>query len=198
MDSLTHNIRDALVRLGSDVIILKGWSLEPDENVRAWVSEIIDSHSPTGLVIGPGPSRPESYNRTTALVDLVLKGDLRSSNGHIPTLGVCLGHQAICLADGSSLLKSPNGPIHGSPVEVENDSTGLFSDLPDPEFDEIQQSYRNSPRSQHDTECMGKEKWVDNGTRHRYLPVHGIQFHPESAGSPDGTAIIENFLKPCN
>ena len=199
MDSFTHNIRDALVRLGSDVIILKGWSLEPDENVRAWASEIIDSHSPTGLVIGPGPSRPESYNRTTALVDLVLKGDLRSSNGHIPTLGVCLGHQAICLADGSSLLKSPNGPIHGSPVEVENDSTGLFSDLPQTQsLMRYNSLIVTAPGNNMIPNAWEKKSGLIMGTRHRYLPVHGIQFHPESAGSPDGTAIIENFLKLCN
>ena len=76
-----------------------------------------------------GPLRPESYNRTTALANMGINGELISGKGQIPLLGICLGHQAICLADGSNLTRSPNGPVHGSPVSVENDGTGLFSEL---------------------------------------------------------------------
>ena len=110
MDSFTHNIRDAIVKLGCEVIIVNGWSEHPDEDVAVWVSDVIGKHSPDGIVIGPGPSRPESYNRTTALANMGINGELISGKGQIPLLGICLGHQAICLADGSNLTRSQMVP----------------------------------------------------------------------------------------
>ena len=199
MDSFTHNIRDAIVKLGCEVIIVNGWSEHPDEDVAIWVSDVIGEHSPDGIVIGPGPSRPESYNRTTALANMGINGELISGKGQIPLLGICLGHQAICLADGSNLTRSPNGPVHGSPVSVENDGTGLFSEL----AEEHSMMRYNSLVILDVGESMVPNAWEGGtglimGARHRYYPIHGVQFHPESAGSPDGMAIIENFLSLCD
>tara|TARA_B100000161_G_C33557207_1_gene418683 strand:- start:1367 stop:3583 length:2217 start_codon:yes stop_codon:yes gene_type:complete len=199
MDSFTHNIRDAMVRLRCEVMIENGWSSHPDEDVAMWVSDVIDKHSPDGIVIGPGPSRPESYNRTTVIANMGINGELISGRGQIPLLGICLGHQAICLADGSNLIRSPNGPVHGSPVRIENDGTGLFSEL----AEEHSMMRYNSLVILDAGESMVPNAWEGGtglimGARHRYYPIHGVQFHPESAGSPDGMSIIENFLSLCD
>ena len=130
MDSFTHNIRDAMVRLRCEVMIENGWSSHPDEDVAMWVSDVIDKHSPDGIVIGPGPSRPESYNRTTVIANMGINGELIFGRGQIPLLGICLGHQAICSLDGSNLTRSPNGPVHGSPVSIENDEQNYSQNSP--------------------------------------------------------------------
>ncbi len=142
--------------------------------------------APSHLVISPGPGRPEDAGATLEIV--------RRLAPTIPTLGVCLGHQAIVEAFGGEV-----GPakqlVHGKASRVTHDGRGIFAGLPDPleagryhslAAAEVPDAFEISARTD-DGEVMA--------VRHRELPVDGIQFHPESVLTPDGHALGRNFLE---
>jgi anthranilate synthase/aminodeoxychorismate synthase-like glutamine amidotransferase len=167
-DSFTYNLAHYLSELGADVAVRR-----PDE--------LKDDLEPTHLVLSPGPGRPSAQ-----LVELV-----RASR--VPTLGVCLGHQAVVEAFGGE-IGSARRLLHGKTSVVEHDGRGVFRGLPQgfevgryhslaatlvP--DELEVSARSD-----DGEVMG--------VRHRELPVEGVQFHPESVLTPLGKDVLRNFL----
>jgi anthranilate synthase/aminodeoxychorismate synthase-like glutamine amidotransferase len=167
-DSFTYNLAHYLSELGAEVSVRRPEQLD-------------DELEPTHLVLSPGPGRPSAQ-----LVDLV-----RASR--VPTLGVCLGHQAVVEAFGGE-IGSAQRLLHGKTSVIEHDGRGVFRDLPQgfevgryhslaatlvPEALEV------SARSD-DGEVMG--------VRHRELPVEGVQFHPESVLTPLGKDLLRNFL----
>jgi anthranilate synthase/aminodeoxychorismate synthase-like glutamine amidotransferase len=169
-DSFTYNLAHYLSELGADVTVRR-----PDE--------LSDDLDPTHLVLSPGPGRPSAQ-----LVELV-----RASR--VPTLGVCLGHQAVVEAFGGE-IDSAQRLLHGKTSIVEHDGKGVFRGLPQglevgryhslaatrvPDVLEV------SARSD-DGEVMG--------VRHRELPIEGVQFHPESVLTPLGKDLLRNFIDP--
>jgi anthranilate synthase/aminodeoxychorismate synthase-like glutamine amidotransferase len=115
----------------------------------------------------------------------------------IPVLGVCLGHQALALADGMEVVPSPHGPVHGVPVRIEHDGTGLFATSTSPEAFTRYNSLVVNENEGHSFIINGRESETGlvMGIRHSSHPIHGVQFHPESIGSPEGRAIIQEFLQ---
>ena len=133
---------------------------------------------------------------------MALEGKLKNNNNlHISLLGLCLGHQAIGLAAGWELLESPLGAVHGKPSEIIHDGKGLYQNLPNP----LTLMRYNSLILSSNNDLLIETCWEESnnlimGLRHPILPVFGIQFHPESVGSPLGNKILQNFInkKPIN
>jgi anthranilate synthase/aminodeoxychorismate synthase-like glutamine amidotransferase len=167
-DSFTYNLAHYLCELGAEVTVQR-----PDE--------LSDDLEPSHLVLSPGPGRPSAQ-----LVELV-----RASR--VPTLGVCLGHQAVVEAFGGE-IGSAQRLLHGKTSVVEHDGRGVFRGLPQG-FEvgryhslaatRVPDALEISARSD-DGEVMG--------VRHRELPVEGVQFHPESVLTPLGKDVLRNFL----
>ena len=176
-DSFTYNLAHLLEELGGEIVVRRN-----DEVDAAAAVEL----APTHLVVSPGPGRPEDSGATLDIV--------RSLAETTPTLGVCLGHQAIVEAFGGEIAQAKR-LLHGKASQIEHDGRGIFSGLP-PGFsagryhslaatripDELEVSARSD-----DGEVMG--------VRHRTLPVDGVQFHPESVLTlPLGRDLLRNFL----
>ena len=167
-DSFTYNLVHLLEELGGDVIVRR--------NDATGLEEL----RPSRLVLSPGPGRPPAR-----VVELV-----RATR--VPTLGVCLGHQAIVAAFGGE-IGSAQRLVHGKASEVEHDGRGVFAGLP--ESFEAGRYHSLAARSVPD--CLEVSARGDGevmAVRHRELPIDGVQFHPESVLTPDGRAIVENFL----
>jgi len=177
-DSFTYNLAHLLEELGADVTVLRNDQIDPDG---------ADALGPTHLVVSPGPGRPADSGATRAIIERLAP--------RLPTLGVCLGHQAIVEVFGGEIGQA-QALVHGKASDVEHDGRGLFSGLPDPlpagryhslAATRVPDSLEVSARTA-DGEVMA--------VRHRELPVDGIQFHPESVLTPDGRALLGNFLQP--
>ncbi|MCV0402459.1 MAG: aminodeoxychorismate/anthranilate synthase component II [Chloroflexi bacterium] len=177
-DSFTYNIVQLLGRIGADVTVAR--------NDQVTVAEI-EEMTPEAIVISPGPSLPE---RAGVSVELV-----RQLGPSVPTLGVCLGHQAIGVAYGASVIRVP--PVHGKAWPVHHDGTASFEGLPSP-FDAARYHSLAVAREGLPEE-LEVTAWSDDGVvmgmRHRSHPVEGVQFHPESILTPDGEALVASFLR---
>ena len=176
-DSFTFN----LVHLFGDL----GVECAVHRNDTLTVAEALALH-PSAIVISPGPCAPD---------DAGVCLDLIAAVGDVPVLGVCLGHQAIGQAFGGRVVRG-GVPMHGKVSAVRHDGTGMFAGLPSP-FDATRyHSLVVAPDTVPD--CLQANAWTEDGAimglRHRSLPVHGVQFHPESIASQHGHAILANFL----
>lgn len=194
LDSFTRNIAEVVSSLGSDVVIADGRKLAT-RPVSKVVDELLLDTSPDRIILGPGPSRPESYPITMELARRSVTGNLMIGDKHIPVLGLCLGHQALGLADGWELIESPKGPVHGTPSMIISDGTGIFAKLPKKN---IMMRYNSLILLPKDSDLI-PNSWDHSGKlvmgmTHRTLPVDGVQFHPESVGSPSGRELISEFL----
>ena len=176
-DSFTWNLVQLLGRIGADVTVAR--------NDEVTVAEVA-AMAPDAIVISPGPSRPEKAGISVELV--------RALGPKVPLLGVCLGHQAIGVAYGASVVRVP--PVHGKAAAVHHERAGSFSDLPSP----ISAARYHSlaiERSSLPPE-LELTAWSDDGivmgVRHRSYPVEGFQFHPESILADDGEALMTGFL----
>jgi anthranilate synthase/aminodeoxychorismate synthase-like glutamine amidotransferase len=164
-DSFTYNLVQYLGELGAEMDVLR--------NDAARLEEMVERGA-AGVVISPGPGRPEAAGVSVAAVKaFALRGT--------PVLGVCLGHQAIGEAFGGRIAPART-IMHGKTSPIHHDQSGVFAGLPSPEALEV------SARSP-DGEIMG--------LRHRKLPVEGVQFHPESILTPEGKRLLANFLSRC-
>jgi anthranilate synthase/aminodeoxychorismate synthase-like glutamine amidotransferase len=176
-DSFTYNLVHLFEELGADVEVFRNDAITPDE---------AEALAPTHLLISPGPGRPDDAGVSVELI--------RRLGPRVPTLGVCLGHQAIVEAFGGEVGQA-KALLHGKSSQVEHDGRGVFTGLPQgldagryhslaavrvP--DELEVSARTP-----DGEVMG--------VRHRELPVEGVQFHPESVLTPLGPQLGRNFLE---
>ena len=178
-DSFTYNLYQALRVLGAEVVVARNDRLSAEEALEA---------GPTHLVISPGPGRPEDAGITGELLKLF--------HDRIPILGVCLGHQALAQVWGGTVDRAPR-VMHGKTSPVYHDQQGIYEGVPSP-FEatryhsllvleeglppELEISAYTS-----DGEIMG--------LRMKGRPVEGVQFHPESVLTREGTRILSNFLE---
>ncbi|MBN34146.1 MAG: aminodeoxychorismate/anthranilate synthase component II [Rhodospirillaceae bacterium] len=179
-DSFTYNLWHYLGELGAET--------EVHRNDRITVDEVM-AKKPDGIVISPGPCDPDRAGICLELVE-------RCANERMPLIGVCLGHQAIGQAFGGKVERSPL-PMHGKLSDVTHAGTGVFSQIPSPLRATRYHSLTIAPGSMPD--CLEVNACTDDdvimGLRHRELPIHGVQFHPESIESEHGHAMLRNFLK---
>jgi anthranilate synthase/aminodeoxychorismate synthase-like glutamine amidotransferase len=139
------------------------------------------------LVVSPGPCTPTEAGVAVAAIR-------RFAEARVPTLGVCLGHQALAAAFGGRVVRGE--PVHGKPAEVDHDGRTLFRGLPRPL---VAARYHSLVVDPDLPDCLERSA-SSNGTvmalRHRDLPAEGVQFHPESVLTQDGRALLRNFLEP--
>jgi anthranilate synthase component 2 len=177
-DSFTFNLVQYLRELGATVSVIRNDALSID-NIRR--------SSPAAIVMSPGPRTPEDAG---ICVDLV-----RELGSSVPMLGVCLGHQAIGVAYGAKVVRAPE-VVHGKVGPVHHGGAGVLRGLDDPfmatRYHSLVVSAGGFPDS------LEATAWSDDGLimamRHRTFPVEGVQFHPESVGTPSGHALLRNFL----
>jgi anthranilate synthase component 2 len=145
---------------------------------------------PDGLVLSPGPCAPAQAGITVATI--------QRYGEHIPTLGVCLGHQAIGEAYGGEVVRAGK-VMHGKTSQVEHNGEGVFAGLPSPMEVMRYHSLVVEPASLPD--CLevvavaANDRKEIHGVRHKKHPVYGVQFHPESVMTPNGKALLRNFLE---
>lgn len=179
-DSFTYNLVQYLGELGADVSVVR--------NDAASVESIADSR-PERIVISPGPGRPEDAGVTMAVI--------RQLGPTVPVLGVCLGHQALGAVYGGSVVRATT-PMHGKTSTIEHNGRGLFSGLTAPflasRYHSLVVSSDNLP-AELEVTARTQEDGTIMGLRHRTLPVHGVQFHPESILTGEGRRILRNFLE---
>ncbi len=177
-DSFTFNLVQYLRELGATVTVERNDALSVDDIRRS---------DPAAIVMSPGPRTPEEAG---ICVDLV-----RVLGSSVPMLGVCLGHQAIGVAFGAKVVRAP-AVVHGKVGPVHHGGAGLLRGLDDPfmatRYHSLVVAAGGLP------ECLEATAWSDDGLimamRHRTLPVEGVQFHPELVGTPEGHALLRNFL----
>ena len=178
-DSFTYNLFHFLGELGAEVEVRRNDAVTVDQALAL---------APQGIVVSPGPCDPD---RAGICLDLVA-----AAAGRLPILGVCLGHQAIGQAFGGRVMRAPV-PMHGKLSQVRHDSTGVFADLPSP-FSATRYHSLIIERDSLPDELEITAETEDGlimGLQHRALPVHGVQFHPESIASEHGHALLGNFLR---
>lgn len=175
-DSFTYNLVQYLGELGADPIVYRNDVLSPAEGAAL---------RPDLLVISPGPGRPEDAGYS---VDYV-----RALGHRIPTLGVCLGHQAIAVAFGGTVGRAPE-PRHGKTSQITHDDRGVFAGLPSPFTATRYHSLAAIELPDELTVTARSEDGVAQGIRHTKLPIEGVQFHPESVMTLEGKALLQNFL----
>jgi anthranilate synthase/aminodeoxychorismate synthase-like glutamine amidotransferase len=176
-DSFTYNLVQYLGELGCE--------LETVRNDAAAVDELLE-RGPDRVVVSPGPCTPREAG-------ISVEAMRRFPEAGVPTLGVCLGHQSLAEAFGGRVIR--HVPIHGKTTEVAHDGEGLFAGLPDPltvgRYHSLVVESETLPGCLHQTAHGGG---VLMAMRHRELPAHGVQFHPESVLTPDGKDLLRNFL----
>jgi anthranilate synthase/aminodeoxychorismate synthase-like glutamine amidotransferase len=175
-DSFTYNLVHLLEELGADVFVRLSDALTVDD------AKAIE---PDGLVVSPGPGRPHDAGRS---LELVLQ-----LGPTIPTLGVCLGHQAIVEAFGGEIAQARE-LVHGKASRIRHDGRGIFAGLPE----ELEVGRYHSLAATRVPESLEVTSRTDDGevmgVRHRSLPIEGVQFHPESVLTPHGPAMLRAFL----
>ncbi len=179
-DSFTYNLWHYLGELGATTEVYRNDAVSVDDVVRK---------NPEGVVLSPGPCDPD---RAGICLDLVK----RCAADRIPLLGVCLGHQAIGQAMGGVITRAP-APMHGKLSQVSHDGTGILANVPTPfratRYHSLVVSRDAIP------DCLAVNAQTPDGiimgVRHRDLPIHGVQFHPESIESEHGHAMLRNFLE---
>ena len=177
-DSFTYNLFHYLGELGAVATVLRNDALTVRDALAL---------RPQAIVISPGPCDPD---RAGISVELV-----REAAGLCPILGVCLGHQAIAQAFGGRIVRAPQ-IMHGKVSEIEHAGDDLFRALPSPFLATRYHSLVAEPASL--PACLEVTARTRDGVimamRHRELPIHGVQFHPESIETGHGHRLLENFL----
>ena len=144
---------------------------------------------PDGILLSPGPCDPDRAGICLALTEA-------AAETGIPLLGVCLGHQTIGQAFGGKVVRASE-IVHGKLGAMHHEGKGLFAGLPSP----LNGTRYHSLIVDRDTlpDCLEVTAWLEDGTimglQHRDLPIHGVQFHPESIRSEHGHAMLKNFLQ---
>jgi len=178
-DSFTYNLVQALGKLGGRVEVVRNDRFDP---------AAVAASRPEAVVISPGPGRPETAGRSLALIG-------EAEREGIPVLGVCLGHQAIAAYHGGSVVRAP-APRHGKSSEVSHDGSALFRGLSSPfaagRYHSLAVREEDLPGDLQVT--ARSEDGVVMALRHRFRPVYGVQFHPESVLTPEGEKLLANFL----
>jgi anthranilate synthase component II len=177
-DSFIYNLVQLVEERGRDTVVVRS-----DTHDAASLT----ARRPDAVILSPGPGRPEQAG---CMLDLV-----RTVDADTPTLGVCLGHQAIGMAYGARVVAAP-APIHGKASSITHRAVGVLAGLPDP-FDAGRYHSLVIDRASlpHELEVTAQaDDGVVMAVQHRHLPRFGVQFHPESILTPWGQKIVENFL----
>jgi anthranilate synthase component 2 len=179
-DSFTWNIVHYLREAGAEVRVERNDSIGAAEALASGAD---------GFLISPGPGRPEAAGESLALVAACAEAGR-------PLLGVCLGHQAIAMHFGGEVVRAGQ-VMHGKTCAVRHDGSGLFAGLPSPFAAARYHSLTVAPESV--PSCLavnaeGEDETVQ-GLRHRSLPIHAVQFHPESVASEQGHELMANFAR---
>jgi anthranilate synthase component 2 len=178
-DSFTFNLVHYLGGLGADVVVHRNDKISPAE---------VMALEPDGIVLSPGPCTP-----TEAGICLDLIGKASSS---VPILGVCLGHQAIGQAFGGKVMRAPL-PVHGKLSEISHSNSGVFRGINGP-FKATRYHSLVVDRATMPAALIPNAQTDDGlvmGLMHESLPIHGVQFHPESIASEHGHLMLKNFLE---
>ena len=178
-DSFTYNLVQAFLVLGAEVSVYRNDALTPAAALTL---------APTHLCVSPGPGTP--YDAGVSM-DMI-----RAFAGRIPVLGVCLGHQSIVEVFGGKVVRAER-LMHGKTSLARHDGRTVFAGLPQPCEVGRYHSLIAAPASLPpvlEVSARTAEGEV-MGVRHRSLTVEGVQFHPESILTPDGPALLDNFLK---
>jgi anthranilate synthase/aminodeoxychorismate synthase-like glutamine amidotransferase len=176
-DSFTWNLVHLFEERGVEVLVYRNDAISVEQ---------AEALAPDRLVISPGPGRPEDAGISVELI--------RRLGPRVPTLGVCLGHQAIVEAFGGEVGQA-QALLHGKASRVSHDGAGVFAGLP-AEIDAGR--YHSLAAQRVPGELVVTARTDDGevmGVRHRQLPIEGVQFHPESVLTPDGPTMAENFLR---
>lgn len=179
-DSFTYNLVHYLGELGADVLVKRNDALDVQEAMAL---------RPEGILLSPGPCDPAQAGICLALT-------AAAAETKIPLMGVCLGHQTIGEAFGGKVVRC-HEIVHGKMGTMNHTGKGLFAGLPNP----FQATRYHSLTVERETlpDCLEITAELDDGTimglQHRELPMHGVQFHPESIRSEHGHAMLDNFLK---
>jgi anthranilate synthase/aminodeoxychorismate synthase-like glutamine amidotransferase len=176
-DSFTYNLVQYLGELGAEVEVVR--------NDRASVDELLESGADR-VVVSPGPCTPREAGVSVEAIR-------RFAEAGTPVLGVCLGHQSMVEAFGGRVVQGE--PTHGKDAEIEHDGRGVFAGLPSPMVAGRYHSLVADPELPDELELSASLGDVVMGARHRQLPAEGVQFHPESVLTPQGKALLENFLE---
>jgi anthranilate synthase/aminodeoxychorismate synthase-like glutamine amidotransferase len=175
-DSFTYNLVQYLGELGTEVSTVR--------NDRASVDELVAGGFER-CVVSPGPCTPDKAGITLELVR-------RMPESGVPTLGVCLGHQALAQAFGGQVRLNP--PVHGKATTIEHDGRTIFRGLSSPLTVGRYHSLVVDPQLPDCLEESARGGGVVMGVRHRELPAEGVQFHPESVLTEQGKELLANFL----
>jgi anthranilate synthase/aminodeoxychorismate synthase-like glutamine amidotransferase len=176
-DSFTYNLVQYLGELGAEVAAVR--------NDETAVDALLDGGWDR-VVVSPGPCTP---NEAGISVEVMR----RFPEAGVPTLGVCLGHQSLAQAFGGKVVR--HVPVHGKATAIEHDGSGLFAGLPTPLTVGRYHSLVVDPQLPDGLEETARGGGVLMAMRHRELPAYGVQFHPESVLTPDGKALLANFLR---
>ncbi len=179
-DSFVYNLVQYVGELGAEPLVYRNDAIDV-ASAR--------SLRPDGLLVSPGPGRPDMAGVSSELIAALA--------GSVPVLGVCLGHQCIGEVFGGRVVRT--GVMHGKTSSISHDGRGVFVDLPDPLTATRYHSLAVDPASVPET--LEVTAWAEDGTimglRHRTAPVEGIQFHPESILTVGGHRLLANWLAMC-
>ncbi|TWT04398.1 aminodeoxychorismate/anthranilate synthase component II [Planococcus sp. CPCC 101016] len=178
-DSFTYNIYQAVAAMGVEVEVVRYGVLTLDE---------IKSKNPQAIILSPGPGHPRELPESIELIQKL--------HHSIPILGICLGQQLIGEAFGGKVVEAPF-IRHGKVSQVSHNQQGLFKNMPHPLPVMRYHSLVLEPKTLAD--CLEvQSRALDDNTimavKHREHPVYGIQFHPESIGTPDGVELMKEFI----
>lgn len=180
-DSFTYNLVQYLGELGAEVVVRRNDAIEVEE---------IGALAPAALVLSPGPCTPREAGITVEAI--------RRWGRTIPTLGVCLGHQAIGEAYGGDVVRADR-VMHGKTSQICHAGTGIFSGLPSPmevmRYHSLIVDRATIPASLEIVAVAQDDPSEVHAVKHREHPVYGVQFHPESVMTPNGKALLQNFLE---
>jgi len=178
-DSFTYNLFHYLGELGEEVVVKR--------NDQITVQDAL-ALKPQSIVLSPGPCDPDRAGICLPLIN--------AAAGHVPILGVCLGHQAIGQAYGGKVVRAPE-PMHGKLSSIHHTGKSVFRGLEDgfpaTRYHSLVIDRATLPASLEIT--AETDDGVIMGVMHKTQPVHGVQFHPESIASAHGHALLQNFLR---
>lgn len=178
-DSFTYNLVHYLGELGADVLVKRNDELDVQQAMAL---------NPSAIMLSPGPCDPDQAGICLAITEA-------AAETKTPLIGVCLGHQTIGQVFGGKVVRHTD-IVHGKMGTMHHNGTSLFKGLPSP----FQATRYHSLVVDRDTlpDCLEVTAWLEDGTimglKHKELPIHGCQFHPESIASEHGHAMLKNFL----
>ena len=178
-DSFTYNIYQLFSDIGAQVEVIRSDKISID-GIRA--------NGYRGIIISPGPGIPQDAGISEEVI--------RQLGGEIPILGICLGHQAIGEVFGGRIVRAGE-IVHGKASPIRHCGTGLYQGIP--EHTQAARYHSLIIERESLPDVLEVTSQLDNGTimgvRHKTFPIEGIQFHPESSLTPDGRAMMKNYLK---